>query len=434
MKSKIITLAVAFVLGVTAIAFSVRPSAAPSGKGSGKNTKITDPKELAEIVSNLPSAEDYYEMAQKAALGKDQKSVSAAATATENDFRSLSIFDEFSMQYRDSSYESLIDNNNYAIYRISTSEYSNFYQEVSAYYTSEAVYYNINYTLISSYKKEEDYNRDYGIKKKGIYKTILNKRIDIDADFYLGVAGGFIKYNSYDIIEENKKIANGQLVEDDEKDTETLAKEEIYNALSKSFGKWLDIFDYDDVDLDTPPDGFDHMSEDEQLNLMAKMMCSMVSAELADILISSVKTDMQSILKMAGLTALAEDKSNDYYDKTAKLYKMTPFGRYTMLSRFGYEPSEYELEHATSSDGKIDYNKFYPVETSSFLLDMSKGDKPTWYMDFSNIGDNNLTMHEIFYVTNIDNTVVPKVSSKKNLYDYLGKTAKNILKKLMEEN
>ena len=101
MKSKIITLAVAFVLGVTAIAFSVRPSAAPSGKGSGKNAKITDPKELAEIVSNLPSAEDYYEMAQKAALGKDQKSVSAAAAATENDFRSLSIFDEFSMQYRD---------------------------------------------------------------------------------------------------------------------------------------------------------------------------------------------------------------------------------------------------------------------------------------------------------------------------------------------
>ena len=78
MKSKIITLAVAFVLGVTAIAFSVRPSAAPSGKGSGKNTEITDPKELAEIVSNLPSAEDYYAMAQKAALGKDQKSVSAA--------------------------------------------------------------------------------------------------------------------------------------------------------------------------------------------------------------------------------------------------------------------------------------------------------------------------------------------------------------------
>ncbi len=436
MKSKIITLAVAFVLGVTAIAFSVRPSAAPSGKGSGKNTEITDPKELAEIVSNLPSAEDYYAMAQKAALGKDQKSVSAA---TENDFRSLSIFDEFSMQYRDSSYESLEDkyaedHYNNTIYRIRTSEYSNFYQEVSAYYTSEAVYYNINYTLISSYKKEEDYNRDYGIKKKGIYETISNKRIDIDADFYLGVAGGFIKYNSYDIIEENKKIANGQLVEDDEKDTETLAKEEIYNALSKSFGKWLNIFDYDDVDLDTPPDGFDNMSEDEQLTLMAKMMCSIVSAELADILISSVKTDMQSILKMAGLAALAEDKSNAYYDKTAKLYKMTPFGRYTMLSRFGYEPSEYELEKATSSDGKIDYNKFYPVRTSSFLLDMSKGDKPTWYMDFDNVGDNGLSMHEIFYVTNIDNTVVPKVSSTKNLYDYLGKTAKNILKKLMEEN
>jgi hypothetical protein len=167
---------------------------------------------------------------------------------------------------------------------------------------------------------------------------------------------------------------------------------------------------------------------------MAKMMCSIVSAELADILISSVKTDMQSILKMAGLAALAEDKSNAYYDKTAKLYKMTPFGRYTMLSRFGYEPSEYELEKATSSDGKIDYNKFYPVRTSSFLLDMSKGDKPTWYMDFDNVGDNGLSMHEIFYVTNIDNTVVPKVSSTKNLYDYLGKTAKNILKKLMEEN
>lgn len=420
MKSKIITLAVAFVLGVTAIAFSVRPSAAPSGKGSGKNTKITDPKELAEIVSNLPSAEDYYEMAQKAALGKDQKSVSAAAAATENDFRSLSIFDDFSMEYRDSR-SSGAGTDNYSEFR----NYVRMYQKCSAYYTAEAVYYNINYTLIS--ESATTFN-SYATR------TSKNSRIDLDADFYLGVAGGFLRYNSYDIIIEDKKVVDGQLVEEDEKDTETLAKEEIYNALSKSFGKWINIFDYDDVDLDTPPDGFDNMSEDEQLNLMAKMMCSMVSSELAEMLMSSVKTDMQSILKMAGLTALAEDKSNDYYDKTAKLYKMTPFGRYTMLSRFGYEPSEYELENATSSNGKIDYNKLYPVKTSSFLLDMSKGDKPTWYMDFNDVGDNSLTMHETFYVTNIDNTVVPKVSSKKNLFDYLGKTAKNILKKLMEEN
>lgn len=450
MKSKIITLAVAFVLGVTAIAFSVRPSAAPSGKGSGKNTKITDPKELAEIVSNLPSAEDYYEMAQKAALGKDQKSVSAAAAATENDFRSLSFYDKTTTASRERETKSITEREEVfedyfetrTIYREGKEAEISMCQELIAHHTADAVFYNVNYTLYTCYEYSIEYYSDYGLHKEGETQEIIKiSRVTLDADFYLGKDGGYLKYNEYDFINEDAEYLNDKLVEtDEEDDVQKAARAEAINALRKNLGKWINIFYISDYDMDNPPD-VDNMTEDEQLDIMAQMVCDLVSMELVDSLVEAVTKNHDALLKLADIAELAEDKS--CFDKTGKLYLATPLGRYTMLSRFGYQPSESDLNGVTDIYGNIDYGRLYPVKNSAFILDLTKADRPGWYLDFeysSYINSDTYSLYstsamdEDLYITNIDNAVVPKVGSDRTFYDVMGKSVKKILKKFMEEN
>lgn len=433
MKSKIITLAVAFVLGVTAIAFSVRPSAAPSGKGKGKNASVSEPTELAEIISALPAAHEYYAMAQQAALDKTAKSV-AEEVPEKSGMRSVTVCDDYSRET--SSYSSYRGTGYYESVNANVKQY----QEMVASFTAEAVYYNVKYTIISSEERLEE--RGEG-RDKNSARTETNVSTTVDAEYYLGERGAFFKFNNYEVYEESLNYVNNKQVdeEDARDEVQKLAKDKATEAIRKNYGKWINAIYVSDYDLDTEPDDMENMSEDDVLKAMAQMVCAEISVQFLESLMGVTETNTSTLKTMAGLMELAEDKSNDYYDKAGRLYNMTALGKYTMLSRFGYEPSTNDFGGSGPNDEK-GYESLTPVKDSSFILDLSDGKKPAWYLDFDfhsyvsyngGSSSNSAKMHEDIYFTNIDNTVVPKVKSKKTMYDFIGKQVVKIIKKLMQE-
>lgn len=438
MKSKIITLAVAFVLGVTSIAFSVRPAGVPSGKGSGKNTEIEKPEELAQIILSLPSADEYYTMALKSVADKNAKSAAVAADGVVADIRPVSVYDEYSRKSSDSKSYTYKTADRVSAYETYSGTEMQQTQKAAVYFTAEAVYYNVKISNTQREEKREKYYIDFGEHKQGeSSKTVTTVITETDAEFYLGVKGAFLKYNKFTVNSETLNYENDKLVENDEEENDEYDAEKVaFDAISDNLGKWINVLYFSDYSLDTEPDNIENMDEEAIINAMTQATCAQLSSMLVANFKSSIDTDCASLKKIAGIAALAENKSNSYYEKTEDFYVMTPLGRYTMLTEFGYKPT-----NITNND----YNSLYPVRDSSLVLDLTDGAKPAWYLDFNfsnNSGSSDSmvsystytydSLHEDLYLTNIDNTVVPAVKAKKSLYDFIGKQIKEFITKEAE--
>lgn len=436
MKGKIIALSVAFAFGAAAIAFSVRPAGVPSGKGSGKNASVDKPQELVGIVSSLPSAQDYYQMALQSKAKKAVKGVAAEAEITDGKFRPATVRDVTSFNtsvsdeyvYRDKTEYS--PNHEETVYRTTKTVEVNLDREVVAHYAKDGVYYDIEGTVSQEQTDYECYYVDYGSHKQGNTEVKVTTKMEIDGAMYIGVKGVYFKYDNYEIKTSTVRTVNGKTVEDETEDTEISDIGEMsLKAIRDHYGKWIDaLYEFDgNIDESTATD----------IDAIIQYSCAELSNMLSERFVECIDSNAQYMGKIANAGARAETKSNEYFEKDGDFYIATPFGRYSLLSDFGYEPSASELTSggASGEDGKINYEKIYAVKNSSFLLDLTDGKNPAWQLNFSfNTSKKpsadqerriSSSMRQKLYVGNIDNVELPKISSSKNVYDFIGKDLKD---------
>ena len=255
MIKKIILLVLSFSFSVTSVVYGTVTKADPvtSGTGAGTSVKIADTSTLSNVMSQIPSFDDYtgeQSISEKYPDFKPFTMVETGYGAT----KTTTMDRRASMNGDEVEYVTLVKEN------VESTNHS-----LSISFTEDAVYYhsigskvseNIYYEFDANAEKPESY-----LDRENDFLDAERTVINFDAEIYHSKEATLIKYNKWETLKEvsdthrygtpQYKAAPEEVIDEDDKDA--LQEKKMLDMAQKmredNYGTWLKLEIFSDEDL-----------------------------------------------------------------------------------------------------------------------------------------------------------------------------------------
>lgn len=336
MIKKIILLVLSFSFSVTSVVYGTVTKADPvtSGTGAGTSVKIENTSALSNVMSQIPSFDDYTGEQSISEKYPDFKPFTMIETGygektTERTYTRETVKDG------QKEYVNLIQRN------IETTNHS-----LSISFTEDAVYYHsvgskISTNVYFEYEIQEGNDGEYKYDYYSFYeddfvdaeRTIIN----FDAEIYHSKEATLIKYNKWETL---KEVATTQQYERplyeaapeeviDENDAEALQEKKMLDMAQKmredNYGTWLKLEIFSDEELadkysNPPADVESEAYMNYMLDYMVDMTCSQISLQERD---SIVTANAQNCVYLGILSDfITSENENVSFEKSGNEYKL----------------------------------------------------------------------------------------------------------------
>lgn len=331
MIKKIILLVLSFSFSVTSVVYGTVTKADPvtSGTGAGTSVKIEDTSALSNVMSQIPSFDDYTGEQSISEKYPDFKPFTMietgyGSTTKETTYRRETVKDG------QIEYLNLIQRN------IETTNHS-----LSISFTEDAVYYHsvgskLSTNIYYEYEIVEETGR-YSFDTEEDFVDAERTVINFDAEIYHSKDATLIKYNKWETLEEVATTHRYQtpLFEAapekviDEDDAEAQMEAEMTAKAQKmredNYGTWLKLEIYSEEELaekysNPPADVESEAYMDYVLDMMVDQVCSQISIQERD----SIVTANASNIRYLGILSdfIAGENENVSFKKENGEYKL----------------------------------------------------------------------------------------------------------------
>lgn len=330
MIKKIILLVLSFSFSVTSVVYGTVTKADPvtSGTGTGTSVKIADTSALSNVMSQIPSFDDYtgeQSISEKYPEFKSFTMVETGYGAT----TTITMDRRASMNGDEVEYVNLVKEN------VETTNHS-----LSISFTEDAVYYhsigskvseNIYYEFDTDVENPEPY-----LDRENNFLDAERTVINFDAEIYHSKDGTLIKYNKWETLKEvsdthrygnpQYKAAPEEVIDEDDKDA--LQEKKMLDMAQKmredNYGTWLKLEIFTEEELaqkysNPPADVESEAYMDYMLDYMVDMTCSQISIQERD---SIVTANASNIRYLGILSDFIKGDENVSFKKENGEYKL----------------------------------------------------------------------------------------------------------------
>ena len=336
MIKKIILLVLSFSFSVTSVVYGTVTKADPvtSGTGSGTSVKIADASALSNVMSQVPSFNDYTGEQSISELYPDFKSFTMVETGYAEK-QTDSYYRRATMKGDEVEYVDLIQRN------IETTNHS-----LTISFTEDAVYYHSIGSKISENRyfeyelrtPDEGYTyTQYSFSPEEDFVDAKRSVINFDAEIYHSKDGTFIKYNKWETLEEvaethrygtpQFEVAPEEPIDQDDKDA--VQNKKMLDLSQKmredNYGTWLKLEIFTEEELaqkysNPPSDTQSEAYYNYMLDYMVDMTCSELSIRERD----SIVTANANNIRYLGLLSdfIAGENEDVTFEKENGEYKL----------------------------------------------------------------------------------------------------------------
>lgn len=331
MIKKIILLVLSFSFSVTSVVYGTVTKADPvtSGTGAGTSVKIADTSALSNVMSQIPSFDDYTGEQSISEKYPDFKPFTMietgyGSTTKETTYRRETVKDG-QVEYVD-----LIQRN------IETTNHS-----LSISFTEDAVYYHsvgskLSTNIYYEYEIVEETGR-YSFDTEEDFVDAERTVINFDAEIYHSKDATLIKYNKWETLEEVATTHRYQtpLFEAapekviDEDDAEAQMEAEMMAKAQKmredNYGTWLKLEIYTEEELaekysNPPADVESEAYMDYVLDMMVDQVCSQISIQERDSIVTANASNCVYLGRLASF--ITSEDENVTFEKNGNEYKL----------------------------------------------------------------------------------------------------------------
>lgn len=266
MVKKIILLVLSFSFSVTSVVYGTVTKADPvsSGTGTGTSVKIKDTSALSNVMSQIPSYEDYTAEGGVKEKYPDFKPFTMIETGYGKN-KSERATSRTVVKEGDNEYLRLVEKTeektNHTL-SISFAEDAVYYHSVGSQTTTKS-YYEYTMETRTVHKDGVDYEYSYySYNADEDFVDATRTTINFDAEIYHSKDATMIKYNKYETVEEfadtlNQyddpafKTKSEEEVLDEEKQMEKEMQAKVEAIREENYGVWLKLETYTDEELET---------------------------------------------------------------------------------------------------------------------------------------------------------------------------------------
>ena len=331
MIKKIILLVLSFSFSVTSVVYGTVTKADPvtSGTGAGTSAKIADTSALSNVMSQIPSFDDYtgeQKISEKYPDFKPFTMVETGYGANTKDttYRRTTVKDG------EIEYVDLIQRN------IETTNHS-----LSISFTEDAVYYHSIGSKLSTniyYEYEiSETSGSYSFDTEEDFVDAERTVINFDAEIYHSKDATLIKYNKWETLEEVAtthryqtplfEAAPEKVIDEDDEEAKMEAEmtAKAQKMREDNYGTWLKLEIYSEEELaekysNPPTDVESEAYMDYVLDMMVDQVCSQISIQERD---SIVTANASNILYLGILSDfITSDNENVSFEKNGNEYKL----------------------------------------------------------------------------------------------------------------
>lgn len=337
MIKKIILLVLSFSFSVTSVVYGTVTKADPvsSGTGTGTSVKIGDTSALSNVMSQIPSFDDYTGEQTIREKYPDFKPFTMVETGYGEDTKE-SLYRRETVKDGQVEYVDLIQRN------LETTNHS-----LSISFTEDAVYYhsvgskistNIYYEYETQEGKDGDYTYDYySFDTEEDFVDAERTIINFDAEIYHSKDATLIKYNKYETLKEvadtNRyqtplfKAAPEEVIPEDDK--EALQEKKMLDTAQKmredNYGTWLKLEIFSEEDLaekysNPPADVESEAYMNYMLDYMVDMTCSELSIRERDSIVMANASNIRYLGILSDF--ITSDDENVSFEKKGNEYKL----------------------------------------------------------------------------------------------------------------
>lgn len=348
MVKKIVALAISLVLSIGAlVSYNLTNNEAVEfGEGAGVSRTINNVSELSDVLSKIPSFEEYSENADISAV--EGKEAFSGITVVETGYVS-----NYSGYRRRIAQLPNTDSDGETLYKSRNQELKNHRLEMS--FAKNAVYYHSIGTMWTAteyyvYEEPQDTTITYTYSfYHDDFAVAYREKTDYDVEIYHAQDKSMFKINKYETAtQRSTKYEDGKMVwadyaeEDDENENENVEVdpmtqltnkliEEMLKIREDTYGVWIEYPRAEEGEGEpTEPDfeGVENMTEEQQKEFMINMMVQEFSAQLTNVAYQDLITVQQAHASnkayLGGLSGyIATNASNpDYFTKKGNSYRL----------------------------------------------------------------------------------------------------------------
>lgn len=346
MVKKIVALAISLVLSIGAlVSYNLTNNEAVEfGEGAGVSRTINNVSELSDVLSKIPSFEEYSENEDISAV--EGKEAFSGITVVETGYVS-----NYSGYRRRIAQLPNTDSDGETLYKSRNQELKNHRLEMS--FAKNAVYYHSIGTMWTAteyyvYEEPQDTTITYTYSfYHDDFAVAYREKTDYDVEIYHAKDKSMFKINKYETAtQRSTKYEDGKMVwadyaeEDDENEnvevdpmTQLTNKliEEMLKIREDTYGVWIEYPRAEEGEGEpTEPDfeGVENMTEEQQKEFMINMMVQEFSAQLTNVAYQDLLTVQQAHASnkayLGGLSGyIATNASDaDYFTKKGNSYRL----------------------------------------------------------------------------------------------------------------
>lgn len=331
MIKKIILLVLSFSFSVTSVVYGTVTKADPvsSGTGTGTSVKIADTSALSNIMSQIPSFNDYTGEQSISEKYPDFKPFTMVETGYGETTKDQTYRRE-TVKNGEIEYTNLIRRN------VETTNHS-----LSISFTEDAVYYHsVGSKLSTNIYYEYEINADSGSYSFDTDEDFVDAErtvINFDAEIYHSKEGTLIKYNKWETLEEVAtthryqtplfEAAPEKVIDEDDEEAKMEAEmtAKAQKMREDNYGTWLKLEIFTEEELaqkysNPPADVESEAYMNYMLDYMVDEVCSQISIQERD---SIVTANASNILYLSILSDfITSDNENISFDKNGNEYKL----------------------------------------------------------------------------------------------------------------
>lgn len=395
MIKKIIALSVSFVLMLASVLYGVIDfdnSPVSFGAGDGVAKVIETPAELQELLSNIPSLNDYLE--------------NEKITDVNPDFKSFTMIEDGKAETRKTSYPYRGGEYFYVLDK-DVQEHS-----LEICFGIDSVYYH----CIGSQSQQETTFESNDNQNHGDFVEGTRNVTSYDVEIYYSKDVVLVKYNDYSIKSEKQTSATPERFEEIESDDPMQTA--VLSAISESFGQWMRVEDRADISDD---DMSSITDPNQMFDAMIYYYCDMFSEAWIANITQSTEGNVQYLVNLSdfitdNLDSCFRNSENNYTLKDDEEVDAKYF------AALGLNSSQFRYETSTAYAG-------FNLNSDTIVVDQE------WNLDGR---DNRTDVYADSSTTfrNIDNTMaaVKDAESVDSVYDVLSEPLKALLEQLMTED
>ena len=457
MIKKIILLVLSFSFSVTSVVYGTVTKADPvtSGTGAGTSAKIADTSALSNVMSQIPSFDDYTGEQSISEKYPDFKPFTmvetgyGATTTTTIDRRA-------SMNGDEVEYVALVKEN------VESTNHS-----LSISFTEDAVYYhsigskvseNIYYEFDANAENPEPY-----LDRENDFLDAERTVINFDAEIYHSKEGTLIKYNKWETLKEvsdthrygipQYKAAPEEVIDEDDKDA--LQEKKMLDMAQKmredNYGTWLKLEIFTEEELaqkysNPPADPESEAYYNYMLDYMVDMTCSELSIRERDSIVMANANNIRYLGILSDF--IAGENENVSFKKENGEYKLVT-GKdveivdpetnetttvYQEVGKQAYVSAIFGSQYNNKDRYGTYVNFSYVVGSDVAVVDQNA----KWYTSGSSFLGTNYEMDTVTNFFALDNTVatIEKGAKVKTISEAFGNGLREMVLTLMggEEN